>query len=96
MKTKTTKKKTEKSLHVFLDEEDDWEMSFVELNQKKHEQIHAQLHVALIEILYDYLLHHKTKNVKTTTLRQLIRWSSRQIMEPSVITQKQYEQKLRK
>ena len=47
-----------------------------------HKKRHVELHRALDELAADYIAHNKGALLSTTTVMQLLVWSSKQTIDP--------------
>jgi hypothetical protein len=52
------------------------------MNNDEHRKRHAELHEALDELFADYMLHNKGTRPSTSTVIELMRWSSTQCNNP--------------
>ena len=51
---------------------------------EEHKEIHEKLHLALDELLADYIEHNPEKLPTKSTIMELVIWSHQQVIKPEV------------
>jgi len=53
------------------------------MDKKIHIKRHKGLHEALDELIADWIIHNKNKDLSKTTIIELMEWSAKQTKNPS-------------